>query len=112
LGTEVDAASVAHGYYSPKVASSAAAAGIKALFNSEPTTRVDNRDGCLVHGRYSVQSGMTADECAAIACGHLLSRLRQAVWWQAKKVAKRIGGELYLSARDRILSPADSSQKT
>lgn len=40
LGEKVDTASVPGGYYSRRVAEAAAAAGIRILFNSEPTTRI------------------------------------------------------------------------
>jgi peptidoglycan/xylan/chitin deacetylase (PgdA/CDA1 family) len=113
LGEDVKAASVANGYYSRIVGSSAAACGIEILFNSEPRTSIAVEDGCLVLGRYSIQAGTTAAESAAIAAGDKWPRLRQAVEWQAKKVVKSLAGERYLAVRARLLSrDADAAKRS
>src|SRR4029078_6811863 len=54
LGVPVRAASVPGGYFSNRVADAAARAGIRALFTSEPTTRVWPRGGLPTFGRYSI----------------------------------------------------------
>jgi peptidoglycan/xylan/chitin deacetylase (PgdA/CDA1 family) len=46
LGDAVKVASVPGGYYSREVGESAAAAGIEALFTSEPTAQVEMLNGC------------------------------------------------------------------
>ena len=104
LGEPVTCASVPGGYYSAHVARAAAAAGITSLFTSEPTSRVSTVDGCRVLGRYSILRGTAVPTAAALAAGRLLPRSRQLAWWNAKKVAKRLGGGAYVRARHRLLS--------
>src|SRR5450759_2938016 len=69
LGDAVKVASVPGGYYSRDVAESAAAAGIEALFTSEPTAQVGMLNGCRVLGRYVVQRGMSPAWSAGFAAG-------------------------------------------
>jgi hypothetical protein len=40
---------------------------------------------------------------AAIASGNVIPRLRQALVWQVKKVAKTMASPFYAAARERIL---------
>lgn len=96
-------ASVPAGYYSKQVARAAASVGIKALFNSEPTTRVREVDGCLVLGRFTLQRGAPSELAAGIAAHRPLPRLRQFVSWNVKKAAKTVGGETYLRLRRALL---------
>lgn len=103
LGETVDCASVSDGYYSRRVGEAAAAAGLKFLFNSEPTQTILQVDGCSVLGRYSILATTKASEAAGLAeggwrCG------KQAASWRAKKLAKTIGGEHYLTLRRWLLS--------
>ena len=99
----IKVASVPGGYYSRRVAEAAAAAGIETLFTSEPTARARTVNGCRVLGRYTVQRGMGPEWPAGFAAGMLAPRLRQAVLWNAKAVAKALGGPLYLRVRAVIL---------
>jgi len=103
LGAGVKLASVPGGYYSPRVADSAAAAGIEALFTSEPTTRVVIRSHCLVVGRYVIQRGMGPEWSAGFAARRRRYLWRQAAWWQAKRVAKALGGSTYIRVRQAML---------
>jgi len=103
LGEPVVTASVPAGYFSKDVARAAASVGIKALFNSEPVTRVQNVEGCLVLGRFTLQRGASPEVAAALAARRLLPRLRQFASWNARKVAKSVGGEAYLGLRRALL---------
>lgn len=103
LGAPVITASVPGGYYSRAVGQAAADAGLELLFNSEPTTRSYRIDGCLVLGRYSIYRGMTAAQAAALVAPGPAARLGQAIVWNAKKVAKAVGGAGYLRLRRRLL---------
>ena len=104
LQEPVVTASVADGYYSRKVGKAAAAAGIQVLFTSEPRARVWNADGCLILGRYSIQSRTPAGVSGAIAARNQWPRLRQAILWQAKKPVKALAGESYFAIRRFLLS--------
>jgi len=102
LGERVDLASIPGGQYSRRVAEAAAQAGVRALFTSEPTVRRRRIGGCLTLGRYAVQRWTTARTAAAIASGKIIPRARQALLWQAKKMAKAVGGERYLNFREAL----------
>jgi peptidoglycan/xylan/chitin deacetylase (PgdA/CDA1 family) len=103
LGVEVKLASVPGGYYSRHVGESAAAAGVEALFTSEPTMEVGIGTGCLVIGRYVIQRGMGPEWSAGLAARRRSFRWRQTALWKAKRVAKVLGGTAYLRLRQRIL---------
>jgi peptidoglycan/xylan/chitin deacetylase (PgdA/CDA1 family) len=103
LGEPVTVASVPGGYYSRRVAEAADRAGIRLLFNSEPTTRTRRVGGCLVIGRYTIYEGMTAADAAALVGRRPWRRLRQTLAWKLKKVAKVIGGQGYLALRECLL---------
>ena len=103
LGEPVRIASLPGGQYSRAVAATAAAAGIQALFTSEPTTRCAEKDGCLILGRYAIQRGTSPQVAAAMAMGQGLSRYQQWLWWELKKITKRLGGDYYLRLRESWL---------
>ena len=100
LGECVQIASVPGGQYSRKVAESAAAAGIQALFTSEPTSGGAAVDGCLVLGRYAIRHGTSPAVAAGMARGQFAPRLKQRLWWDTKKIIKSLGGEYYLKVRE------------
>jgi peptidoglycan/xylan/chitin deacetylase (PgdA/CDA1 family) len=106
VGHPVKVASVPGGYYSRKVAEGAAQAGIETLFTSEPTAHVQVVGGCRVMGRYVVRRGMGPEWSAGFAAGKVAPRLRQALFWKAKRVAKALGGGLYLRVREAMLKKA------
>ena len=103
LGEPVLAASVPGGHYSDVVARTAAEAGVRYLFTSEPTTRLHRIDDCVVLGRFVVQRSTTAATAAALAAGDAGARLRQQVTWSARRVCKTVGGPLYLRLREHLL---------
>jgi peptidoglycan/xylan/chitin deacetylase (PgdA/CDA1 family) len=102
LGDAVKVASVPGGYYSREVGESAAAAGIEALFTSEPTARVEMLKGCRVLGRYVVKRGMSPEWSAGFATGNPGHCWRQSALWKAKRIAKLLGGARYLQLRQAI----------
>lgn len=99
LGEPVQIASIPGGQYGRQVAETAAEAGIKALFTSEPTTHLFVIDGCLVIGRYAIQRWMSPEIAAAMASGQFGPRFKQWIWWEVKKLTKALGGEYYLKLR-------------
>jgi peptidoglycan/xylan/chitin deacetylase (PgdA/CDA1 family) len=110
LGNKLRVASVPGGYYSTRVAEAAAGSGIEVLFNSEPTSRITHVKGCMVLGRYSIQQGVSAETVIRIASGERWPRLRQYLLWNSKKIAKRLGGNYYISLRKSLLRNAGSTQ--
>lgn len=103
LGTKIVVASVPDGYYSDKVGRAASAAGIQVLFTSEPRTAVRLRGGCLIVGRYFIQTHTPPEHSAAIASGAIAVRWRQSLLWEGKRLAKAIAGPLYPAVRHLIL---------
>ena len=103
LGEQVDTASVPGGYYSDRVAETAAAAGVRILFNSEPTIAVDSVMGCLVVGRYNIFRGTRPGVSGDLVSFHSRARSRQWFYWNLKKVLKRTAGRPYLAARQWLL---------
>lgn len=106
VGEAVTVASVPGGFYSRAVGLAAAEAGLKVLFNSEPTLRPRTVNGCLVLGRYTIYRGMTAEKAAALVGGRALPRFQQACLWNARKVSKALGGRFYLRLRKQLLTLA------
>jgi peptidoglycan/xylan/chitin deacetylase (PgdA/CDA1 family) len=103
LGAPVTVGSVPGGYHSRAVAESAASAGLTTLFTSEPETRVTMIDGCTVRGRYTLRRGDRGEYAARLAGSIPTARVAQWCKWNAKKLAKTMGGSAYLKVRERIL---------
>jgi peptidoglycan/xylan/chitin deacetylase (PgdA/CDA1 family) len=104
LGERVVSAAVPGGWYAPVVARAAAAAGLRALFTSEPIRRVGSVDGCLVIGRHAVRRGTPAATVAQAAAGRPWPWLRQRAAWNARKAAKTAGRGGYERARRALLA--------
>ncbi len=104
LGEHVQIASVPGGYYSRDVARTAAMAGIRTLFTSEPTLKARMVDGSVIVGRFCIKRGVSARTAAALAKGAVLAHLKQAAYWNTKKVLKRAGGESWLRFRRWMLT--------
>lgn len=109
-GTAVSSASVPGGFFSRRVAEAAAAAGIRVLFTSEPTTEVHRVRDCAVLGRYLVRRDTTPATVAALASGDQAARRAQWLSWNARKPFKAIGGAAWLRARKQIFALRGSAQ--
>ena len=96
LGEPVTTAAVPGGFYSRKVARSAAVAGIKTLFTSEPTMTPHRIHDCAIMGRYVVLRGMPPDISASLASGRHWERMRQSLAWNIKKPLKSLSGYTWL----------------
>jgi len=103
LGEAVDTASVPGGYYSDRVAETAAASGIRVLFNSEPTTAIQAVGGCLVVGRYNIFQGMSPRVSGELVSVRSGARSKQWLYWNFKKVVKKSAGRPYLAMRQWLL---------
>jgi peptidoglycan/xylan/chitin deacetylase (PgdA/CDA1 family) len=103
LGQPVQAGSIPGGQLSKEVAATAAEAGLKFLFTSEPTTNCRVAHGCLLLGRYAIQRRTPPELAARLASGRFFPCARQSLSWNSKKIIKMIGGEYYLRLRTKIL---------
>ncbi len=104
LKREVRVASVPGGYFTRPVAEAAANCGIHALFTSEPTKRAYMVDACLVLGRYTVWGGMhtgVAQQFVHNKATYLQGK--QYLFWNMKKMLKRLAGDRYLAIREKLL---------
>ncbi len=113
IGGELTCGSVPGGTYVPAIATAAARAGYRSLFSSEPTSSVQEVDGCRVIGRYGILRTTTAAEAAKLASGDFIACSRQQALWSAKKVLKKVAAKPYAAARKVVMqrrysgSPAD-----
>jgi len=104
LGEPVTTASIPAGYYSRRVASAAARAGIRLLYTSEPVTSTHVVEGCTLAGRFTIQQGVSAGWAASVIAGEIRPRLQRYLFWNGKKLLlKGMAGPAWLSLRRRIL---------
>jgi peptidoglycan/xylan/chitin deacetylase (PgdA/CDA1 family) len=101
IGEPVETGSVPGGYYSQRVADTAASAGIRFLFTSEPEKRISRHRDMSIIGRYSIQRHTTSATALALASATASrAQLWQYGYWNSKKLAKRLGGNLWLTLRE------------
>jgi peptidoglycan/xylan/chitin deacetylase (PgdA/CDA1 family) len=103
VGAPVTTASVPGGGLSRAVIATAAEAGYRALFTSEPVTRAFSFRECLVIGRFTLRRDTPATVAGALAAGRLTPRASQWVAWNGKKLLKAAGGSMYLRLREALL---------
>jgi peptidoglycan/xylan/chitin deacetylase (PgdA/CDA1 family) len=101
-GRPVTVASVPGGFYSRAVADAALEAGVEVLFTSEPTTRVERVGRCHIIGRFAMER-LDPREAGRLAGGAVVPRMKQAILWKLKGIAKAVGGRYWLRARRRVL---------
>ena len=87
LGERCATAAVPGGDISPQVLESAAAAGLRALFTSEPWVVPRRVHGCWILGRYIVKASTPSSRIAALAAFH---GWRGALFVRRAKVAARV----------------------
>lgn len=103
LGMPVTTASIPGGFYSRAVARAASQAGYRYLFTSEPRTRTWSVDSCTVLGRFTIKNTMPAETMIRLVEERPLERVKQYWIWNIKKIAKKLGGDMYFRARRRLL---------
>jgi peptidoglycan/xylan/chitin deacetylase (PgdA/CDA1 family) len=83
LGEPCETASVPGGEISPRVLRSAAAAGLRYLFTSEPWLKPRIVSGCWVLGRFCAKASTSPEEIAELACFR---------GWTGKLLVRRLKG--------------------
>jgi peptidoglycan/xylan/chitin deacetylase (PgdA/CDA1 family) len=108
LGRPVLMASLPGGYYSRPAAETAAEAGYRVLFNSEPSTRLQQVNGCVVAGRFTIRHGSPARTAAALVS---TPSARATAWarWRAKAAIKRLLGPAYPALSESLLACTTAS---
>lgn len=99
LGAPILTASVPGGFYTRPVAVHAAAAGIRVLFTSAPTTRTHVVDNCRVLGRYTLRRWSTAPFAAGLAGGRWRPRAGQWAFYSTLDLLRRVAGDHYTTIR-------------
>lgn len=100
LGTPTWCGSVPGGFFSLRVAIAAQRAGLKLLFNSEPTCRWSKYSALHVAGRLPIVNHTSAAMAATLAAGDARTILRQQFVWTGKKFAKAVAGGFYRQASE------------
>lgn len=103
LGEPVTVGSLPGGALSEAVAQTAAAAGLKILFTSEPVVSTWAAGECTLIGRYTVRQTTSTPMVLAAAMGARLPWILQWTRWNALKVTKAAAGPSYLTLRRWLL---------
>jgi peptidoglycan/xylan/chitin deacetylase (PgdA/CDA1 family) len=103
LARPVAIGSVPGGYTSRTVLTTAARAGIRFLFTSEPVSRVQLLDQCQIFGRFAVMRSTPASLAVSLAAGSGWVRGRQWLAWNTRKAAKLTAGPMYDRVRQALL---------
>ena len=85
------------------IGEAAAATGLTTLFTSEPESSARWVNGCAVIGRYTIRQGDSGAYAARLVGRRPQARVVQWGRWNAKKLAKAVGGTAYLRLRERLL---------
>ncbi len=110
LGAPVTTASVPGGYFSARVAETAAEAGLTTLFTSEPETRVRRIGGCTVLGRYAIRRGDDSGYAAELAARKPSAVYAAWLKWNGKKVLKAMLGAGYPQLAGRLAGLAGNHE--
>lgn len=104
LGKPITVASVPGGYYSLNVAKAAYECGIKYLMTSEPIRKVNYYKDMLIIGRYTMFNYKTEEFASAIARNQSNILIKEIMYWNTKKIAKKVLGSTYTQLKDFILT--------
>jgi peptidoglycan/xylan/chitin deacetylase (PgdA/CDA1 family) len=103
LGTEVTAASVPYGFYTPRVGDLAALEGYRTLYISRPCTEPERRGELTVRGRFGVIADTPPDRIAALCRLDRRAIRREQAVWHARRTAQRALGPAYVRLRRALL---------
>lgn len=102
LGHDVAIASLPGGYFSSAVAESAADAGLRVLFTSEPVTRTFVVGACTIVGRFAIRAGADAALSRKLVEPAHWTRSEEWASWQMKGLLKAVLGPLYSRLADQF----------
>lgn len=103
LKKKITVASIPGGFFSNEVVESASKAGIRTLFTSEPKRKFSKLSGCTLIGRYAVLRRTPFKEIEHIYKENTLYLIKQFLFWEFKKVLKKLFGPQYAFIRKKIL---------
>ena len=102
LGHKVEYASIPNGYSSGVIIDEAQKTNIRYLYTSEPTTRVINKNGMLLIGRYVVHNSMNTQEVCNIVNSSTVRKTKLLKWYMIETV-KLVLGKKYEKVKAFIL---------
>lgn len=104
LNKPIEIASIPGGYYSKKVAKTAAECGIKILMTSEPQRKIRQVNDMIIIGRYTMYNYKQPEFAQNVVENKFKPLMKEYLYWNAKKVGKKILGESFSKVREKILS--------
>jgi hypothetical protein len=104
LGHSVTVASLPGGYLSRRVTATAADAGLRVLFTSEPNPVPRHAGECTLVGRFAIRRGYSAEFIRDLAKLSWPAVWRERGVWQAKKIIKPLLGSVYPQIGELIAS--------
>ena len=110
IGSDIKDASVPGGFTSDRVEQAAADAGYRRLLTSAPTRFVRHVGDMRVYGRFSITRSTSVGTVARVIAGQNLPWLKQAAFWEAKKILKLLGGPTWLRLRQEYFRRSRSRQ--
>ena len=102
IGDEVCVGSVPGGFFTPRVARAAQAAGLNILLSSEPETQVRAIGDCRVFGRFTLRRESPGDLSGRLVRAAANARSRQWLAWNTKKILKKTLGTGYVHLSSRL----------
>ena len=105
LGHAVTVGSVPGGYFSADVARTAADAGLRVLFTSEPTTRIAPAHDLVLMGRFTIRCGHPPDAAQRFVAAAPWARCGAWIGWNTKALIKPVLGPSYARIADWLLAP-------
>lgn len=99
LGAAVVTGSVPGGFYTKRVAETAAISGLQVLFTSTPTMAPRQVGPCLVLGRYTLRQWSAPATAAALAGGAWAARAAQHAVYGGLTILRTITGDRYTQLR-------------
>jgi len=99
------------GYFSAQVARAAAAAGLTALFTSEPEIRVREVDGCAVLGRFAIRRGNSLDYPAKLVANAPATRYGAWLHGMGRRRSRRCSVPVMPSSPDASRTQADEANQ-
>jgi peptidoglycan/xylan/chitin deacetylase (PgdA/CDA1 family) len=102
LGHHVHTASLPGGYFSSTVAETAAEAGLRVLFTSEPVTKIEQHAACTIVGRFAIRAGVAPGFSRKLVEPARWTRTEEWASWQLKGLLKPVLGPFYSRLADRV----------
>lgn len=104
LNKPITIASIPGGYFSKKVAQSAAESGIKILMTSEPQRKIHQMNDMIIIGRYTMYNYKQPGFAKNVVENKFTPLMKEYLFWNTKKVGKKVLGKSFTIIREKILS--------